>query len=455
MPVQSRSAQAVHNSSRAASNNLNASGVAQPAVPRQLKANDTGLPDNLKTGIETLSGFSLADVKVHYNSDKPAQLQALAFAQGTDIYVASGQERHLAHEAWHVVQQKQGRVRPTLQRKGKVSINDDNGLEREADVMGLKALQMYSQPSDGVIHQLKTVASGGMPVAQLVELQSARLNVVGENHPESNERRHEERRMCAELVGCDYWMEEEFKVQAGDVETDADPHFIKFIDALHLIFESSGDLAAVHSNGLELIVSKAWHSWRKISQLISLAKRQWDQTRGIAYPGNLDRAQLINRDKILQDRFDQVEALKIAWMALAFMYEDKPWNDDHKEKGWGYYRAITNARNAMLAGMGPRNVRGMELSRSGLMHEAAQQKFQIPGVWKIGQNHVDDIQNGFPGSAPPRYNLVPLADFNRRFYAIFYEDNINDSEESKTQTATTSAPALPSPAVPPSVGGTP
>src|ERR1044072_4453718 len=98
MPVQSRSAQAVHNSSRAASNNLNASGVAQPAVPRQLKANDTGLPDNLKTGIETLSGFSLADVKVHYNSDKPAQLQALAFAQGTDIHVTSGQERHLAHE---------------------------------------------------------------------------------------------------------------------------------------------------------------------------------------------------------------------------------------------------------------------------------------------------------------------------------------------------------------------
>ena len=107
----------------------------------QKKANNTGLPNDLKTGIENLSGHTMDDVKVHYNSDKPAQLNAHAYAQGTDIHIASGQEKHLAHEAWHVVQQKQGRVKPTLQMKGKVNINDDKGLEKEADVMGKKALQ--------------------------------------------------------------------------------------------------------------------------------------------------------------------------------------------------------------------------------------------------------------------------------------------------------------------------
>ncbi len=69
------------------------------------------LPDALKTGIERLSGMSMDHVKVHYNSDKPAQLQAHAYAQGSDIFVAPGQEHHLPHEAWHVVQQRQGRVR--------------------------------------------------------------------------------------------------------------------------------------------------------------------------------------------------------------------------------------------------------------------------------------------------------------------------------------------------------
>ena len=114
----------------------------QQKVPVQKKENNTGLPDNLKSGIENLSGYSLDDVKVHYNSDKPAQLQAHAYAQGTDIHISSGQEKHLAHEAWHVVQQKQGRVKTTLQMKGGLNINDEIGLEQEADVMGEKAIQL-------------------------------------------------------------------------------------------------------------------------------------------------------------------------------------------------------------------------------------------------------------------------------------------------------------------------
>jgi len=109
----------------------------QPTI--QQKKNNTGLPDNLKSGIENLSGISMDDVKVHRNSDKPAQLNAHAYAQGTDIHLAPGQEKHLPHEAWHVVQQKQGRVQPTKQLKGKVNINDDSGLEKEADVMGAEA----------------------------------------------------------------------------------------------------------------------------------------------------------------------------------------------------------------------------------------------------------------------------------------------------------------------------
>ncbi|MCF8298617.1 MAG: DUF4157 domain-containing protein [Saprospiraceae bacterium] len=116
--------------------------------------NNTGLPDNISAGIENLSGYSMDDVKVHYNSDKPTQLQAHAFTQGTDIHVAPGQEQHLPHEAWHVVQQKQGRVKPTIQAKG-VSINDDASLEMEADIMGSK----ISGGIDKSV-QMKAISSG-------------------------------------------------------------------------------------------------------------------------------------------------------------------------------------------------------------------------------------------------------------------------------------------------------
>lgn len=102
--------------------------------------NRTGLPDALKSGIESLSGHSLDAVRVHYDSPRPAQLQAHAFAQGTDIHVAPGQEKQLPHEAWHIVQQAQGRVKPTLHTPDGVPVNDNAALEREADRMGSDAL---------------------------------------------------------------------------------------------------------------------------------------------------------------------------------------------------------------------------------------------------------------------------------------------------------------------------
>lgn len=122
-----------------------ANGNASQVESIQKKENKTGLPANLKSGIEHLSGLDISDVKVHYNSSKPAQLQAHAFAQGNNIHMGPGQEKHLPHEAWHVVQQKQGRVKPTVQMKG-ADVNDDPSLEHEADIMGTKALQMKSKP---------------------------------------------------------------------------------------------------------------------------------------------------------------------------------------------------------------------------------------------------------------------------------------------------------------------
>lgn len=134
------------------------------ANPIQKKENNTGLPDDLKSGIESLSGYSMDDVSVHYHSDKPAQLQAHAYAQGANIHIASGQEKHLPHEVWHVVQQKQGRVKPTLQMNGRININDDSGLEKEADIMGAQAIQRKAFGNDHrVIHQ----SPSSLPVYQL------------------------------------------------------------------------------------------------------------------------------------------------------------------------------------------------------------------------------------------------------------------------------------------------
>jgi|GEM_PF-6893324 len=148
------------------------SAAAQPASglpfsvgssPIQAPRNDTGLPDHIKSQAEGLSGHSLDDVRVHYNSPKPAAIQAHAYTQGNQIHVAPGQERHVGHEAWHAVQQKQGRVAPTRQLKGITSLNDSPALEREADVMGAR-LNNANAPAPAQLMQKK---AAGAPALQL------------------------------------------------------------------------------------------------------------------------------------------------------------------------------------------------------------------------------------------------------------------------------------------------
>ena len=112
--------------------------AANTAVIQRKQNNETGLPDQLKSGIESLSGMSLDHVKVHYHSSKPAEVNALAYAEGNVIHVAPGQEDSLPEEAWHVVQQMQGKVKATTEVNNE-KVNDDPALEREARQKGAEA----------------------------------------------------------------------------------------------------------------------------------------------------------------------------------------------------------------------------------------------------------------------------------------------------------------------------
>lgn len=124
-------------------------------APEQVKKptpNMTGIPTQMKLDFERRSGLSFDDVRVHYNSDKPAKIGALAYTQGTQVHVGPGQEKHLRHELGHVVQQKQGIVRPTIYFHGH-AVNLEKHLETQAN----------QPPSDTfsttVDHEFRSVAT--------------------------------------------------------------------------------------------------------------------------------------------------------------------------------------------------------------------------------------------------------------------------------------------------------
>ncbi len=119
----------------------------------------SGIPEDVRGKMENSFNADFSNVKVHANSSKAPEIGALAYTQGQDIHFAPGQynpgtsagQQLLGHELTHVVQQRQGRVKPDAeQKKGLPAgaqakegmiINSDTSLEKEADVMGAQAAQ--------------------------------------------------------------------------------------------------------------------------------------------------------------------------------------------------------------------------------------------------------------------------------------------------------------------------
>lgn len=120
------------------------------------KPNTTGIPDKLKKKIEQESGFDLSKVRVHYNSDEPMKVGALAYTKGLDIYIGKGNEKYLEHELRHVVQQMKGEAKATETISGQ-KVDSSDKMEKEANTntttsTPLKNLQ-ESTPSGDVIQR--------------------------------------------------------------------------------------------------------------------------------------------------------------------------------------------------------------------------------------------------------------------------------------------------------------
>lgn len=107
--------------------------------------NVTGIPGAMKAQFENASGLSFDDVRIHYRSEKPERLHALAYTKGNQVYLAKGQEKHLGHELGHVVQQKLGLVRANRQVSGQ-PVNDEPRMEAAADNIRNLSAQASSVP---------------------------------------------------------------------------------------------------------------------------------------------------------------------------------------------------------------------------------------------------------------------------------------------------------------------
>lgn len=114
--------------------------------PRQLgllRGGGQPLSQALLAKMESAFNADFSDVRVHIGP-QAGRLGALAFTTGKDLYFAPGQyqpdsmqgQRLIGHELAHVIQQRQGRVRPSA---SGISVVLDQALEAEADRHGMRA----------------------------------------------------------------------------------------------------------------------------------------------------------------------------------------------------------------------------------------------------------------------------------------------------------------------------
>lgn len=220
-----------------------------------------GLPHGLRSGIEAMSGFDMSGVRVHRNSSKPAALQAHAYAHGQDIHLAAGQEKHLPHEAWHVVQQAQGRVKPTLQMKSGLAVNHDTKLESEADAMGAKAA---ANTELGVQHSLKAIHAE--PIAQLYRIGYA-PNLTGLTVPGG---------------GGGAYSQETFGRPAGWYEGTLDRLFARAVD--------SGRVRRMEELSITLVQCESAGSWHNINDMQIGHSQNWESYVAATVPANVREA---------------------------------------------------------------------------------------------------------------------------------------------------------------------
>ncbi|WP_298420672.1 DUF4157 domain-containing protein [uncultured Kordia sp.] len=119
------------------------------APPKTSGKQNKSLPAKLQSNMESSLGHDFSNVGIHTNSQKAVQMKARAFTQSEQIHFAPGEfnpsstsgQNLIGHEFTHIAQQRAGIVKPTKALKKGVMINDDRGLESEADNFGRKAVR--------------------------------------------------------------------------------------------------------------------------------------------------------------------------------------------------------------------------------------------------------------------------------------------------------------------------
>lgn len=329
-----------------------------------------------------------------------------------------------------------------MQMKGDVSVNDDAGLEHEADVMGAQALQMErkrghdavesgAQPIKHAVARAKIMPPNHsiQRVTQFAVLVRDKLNIAGERHPESNARRDVERQVALAKTGsANYWREGEF-TESANSQQPADPYVLRYefvlkqaltlpIPALaahtkeeylnelafgdvNFLTEIENAMSQFYADDLEVYGQKIEMYGARTARAVWLAglrrviNHHCGKAKGLI-------AEFTQKSTTVDGMFSSVDVGKMEEMVRA----SKPLASSLDE----IIEGLDQMEKALIRAQIDFNLDARDVSseRSHAMHLVGQARAGEKGLWKVGEKHAADMM----GIGGKNYNLLSRADFN-------------------------------------------
>jgi len=252
-------------------------------------------------------------------------------------------------------------------------------------------------------------------VLQLRPFSPAVLNVAGEDHDESNPRRDREDYVTKWVTHGGYWTEHDFQVTANGAQVGADPQILQFLRNLHVVRGLWNTLVTT-TLPASYIPAHAMRLWVLTSPVADVVANNYAASTGDRYSGGAELTQQEGqkRDQINQVRFNHFHTARQALQQLNNLH---PYQAAQKGTVEQLLKQFKESAQAMVANVMERE--NLDVLRSKAMHEAAEARSHVTGVWKIGQSHVNDIQRGMLQQAPT-YNLMTQEEFNDEYHRLDY-----------------------------------
>lgn len=263
------------------------------------------------------------------------------------------------------------------------------------------------------LQALQRMADGS--VLQMKAFSPAVLNVAGEDHGESGGayRRAREEYVTKWVTNGGYWTEQEFQMTANGAQVDADPQILRFLRNLHVLSRLWNTLVTTKLPA-QYIPGHAQRIWLLTSPLINLVANDYAGSVGDRYSGGaaLSLQQGQTRDQINQGRYNHFH---LATQALQGLNNLHPYQVAQKASVEQWLQQFQTSALEMVKNVMERE--NLDFLRSKAMHEAAEAKSNVVGVWKIGESHVNDINRTMLGH-PPAYNLMTQEEFNDEYHRL-------------------------------------